>query len=150
MQIGTLDARELARAAKADHTAPAWSSTDAAKLLASAAQSGQLVCRIGSASANGVVYDIVFDQSALAALKFFATGPQAENEVAVATFLSDSVLAAQSTRFPIVYGSTTCCSVFLDLARPFAQEKRESHIKRQLLEVYCRSPSPQAFVSLQL
>jgi hypothetical protein len=139
MQIGTLDARELAWAAKADHTAPAWSSTDAAKLMASAAQSGQLVCRVGSASANGVVYDMEFDQSANAALKFFATGLQAENEVAVATFLSASVLAANSTWFPVVYGSATCSRTCLDLTQPFAQEVRESHTKQRVLEVYSHS-----------
>jgi hypothetical protein len=87
MQIETLDATELAWAAKDGHTALAWSSTDAAKLVASAAQSGQLVCRGGSASANGVVYDMEFDHSAHAAFKFFATGPQADNEVSVATFI---------------------------------------------------------------
>jgi hypothetical protein len=101
-----------------------WSSTDAAKLVASAAQSGQLVRRVGSASANGVVYDMLFDQSAHAALKFFAIGPQADNEVAVATFLSASVLAAQSMRFPVVYGFTTCSCTCLDLTQPFAQEVR--------------------------
>jgi hypothetical protein len=66
--------------------------------MITAAQSGQLICRDGSASANGVVYDMAFEQSAHAALKFFATGPQAGNEVAVATFLSTSVVAATRTK----------------------------------------------------
>jgi hypothetical protein len=78
---------------------------------------------------------MLIDQSAHAALKFFATGPQADNEVAVATFLSGSVLAANSTRFPVLYGSATCSSALLDLTQPFAQEVRESHIKRRLLQV---------------
>jgi hypothetical protein len=107
--------------------------------LVATAQSGQLVCRIGSASANGVVYDMMLDKSAHAALKFFATGPQAENEVTIATFLSASVLATHSTRFPVVYGSATCSSANLDLTQPFAQEVREGHIKRRLLEIYSRS-----------
>jgi hypothetical protein len=108
MQLATIDARELTWTPKAGHTAPAWSSIDAEQLVATA-QSGQLVCRIGSASANGVVYDMMLDKSAHAALKLklFATGPQAD-EVTIATFISRSVLATHSTRFPVVYGSATC------------------------------------------
>eukprot|EP00953_Heterococcus_sp_UTEX-ZZ885_P011408 6601-Heterococcus_DN1.PRE.3 len=57
------------------------------------------------------------------------------------TLHSTSLLAAQSTRFPVVYGSTTCSCTCLDLTQPFAQEVGESHIKQRLLEVYSRSPT---------
>jgi hypothetical protein len=75
--------------------------------------------RIGSKSRSAIVYEIVVSETLHAAMKLMVTGADADNEVAVATFLSTRVRLGESTRFPLVYGSTICLETEVDLMTNF-------------------------------
>jgi hypothetical protein len=79
--------------------------------------------RIGSASRSGIVYKIVIGKSKIhvhaAAMKLIVHDADAENEVTIATLLSDRVKSGQSKRFPTVFGSAICQQTALDPTTDF-------------------------------
>jgi hypothetical protein len=106
--------------------------------------------RIGSESRSGIVYKIAMKHTVhtYAAMKLMIHDADAENEVIIATFLSDRVKSGQSKRFPTVLGSAICQQTALDPATDFGTmvKQRWLHIfqlilskRHSLLECLCQN-----------
>lgn len=94
-----------------------------------------LIRRIGSPSANGVVYDVAWPMSDHhGALKIMIPGEEAAHEISVATHLSSLVRHDRATRFPQVYTTATCDDTRIDIATPFGSDLRDRHLRRRLAD----------------
>jgi hypothetical protein len=84
--------------------------------------------RIGSESRSGIVYKIAMKAEVhlhAAAMKLMIHDADAENEVTIATYLSDRVKSGQSKQFPTVFGSAICQQTALDPTTDFGVMVKE-------------------------
>lgn len=86
--------------------------------------------RIGSPSANGEVYDVTWTFNGHGALKVMMPDDTSENEVRIATFLSESV----TSRVPIVYADATC-NFCLSTSTPFGRDVKDRHVREKLKDL---------------
>jgi hypothetical protein len=92
-----------------------------------------LTRRIGSPSANGVVFECECGLGTHSAIKFIQPGSAADNELDVAIHLSQRVQQGLSTRFPVVYATAHCPQIQMDENDHFTRSVKEAYVCQQLV-----------------